>query len=83
MLVEAGVVRGESTRPPSGVLPPDQASARVQVAVVPTAREMMIPAWHLVTKLEPIVGVPKAPARSGVARTTTKQLRRFERDLIE
>lgn len=73
-----------------------------QIAVVATARKMLVLAWHLVTKdedyafarpslvafkrrkLELTAGAPRATARRGAGYDyNDKQLRRFERDLIE
>ena len=73
-----------------------------QIAVVATARKMLVLAWHLVTKdqdyafarpslvafkrrkLELAAGAPKAHAHRGAGYDyNDKQLRRYERDLIE
>ena len=102
MLVEAAWVAAKAPGPLRAFYHRVKSRRGFQIAVVATARKMLVLAWHLVTKdedyafarpslvafkrrkLELAAGAPRAHSRRGAGYDyNDKQLRRFERDLVE
>jgi transposase len=102
MLVEAAWVAAKAPGPLRAFYQRIKARRGFQIAVVATARKMLVLAWNLVSKdedyvfarpslvafkrrkLELAAGAPKAHARRGPGYDyNDKQLRTFERELIE